>query len=50
VNDTGYFTIRGGSWVSPDRQLLQGSSRDDAYRPESRSALVGFRCARTRSL
>ncbi|MFO0644985.1 MAG: SUMF1/EgtB/PvdO family nonheme iron enzyme [Polyangiales bacterium] len=48
VNDTGYPTIRGGSWYSPERVLLQGSARDDAYRPDTRSALLGFRCARTR--
>ncbi len=48
VNTTGYPTIRGGSWYSPERVLLQGSARDDAYRPDTRSALLGFRCARTR--
>ncbi len=50
VNSTGYPTIRGGSWYSTERVLLQGSARDDAYRPDTRSALVGFRCAHTRSL
>jgi formylglycine-generating enzyme required for sulfatase activity len=45
---TGFPTIRGGSWVSTSTTLLAGASRDDAYRPTTRSALVGFRCARSR--
>ncbi len=43
---TGYPAIRGGSYVSLDITLLQGAARDDAYRPDTRSPLVGFRCAR----
>jgi formylglycine-generating enzyme required for sulfatase activity len=49
VNATGYPTIRGGSWFSLDAPMLSGATRDDAFRPDTRSPLVGFRCARTRT-
>jgi len=49
VNGTGYPSIRGGSWFSVDAPLLSGASRDDAFRPTTRSPIVGFRCARTRT-
>jgi formylglycine-generating enzyme required for sulfatase activity len=49
TNGTGYPSIRGGSWFSVDAPLLSGASRDDAFRPTTRSPIVGFRCARTRT-
>ena len=45
-----YPAIRGGSWFSDSITLLRAASRDDAYMPATRSAILGFRCARARAV
>jgi formylglycine-generating enzyme required for sulfatase activity len=47
---TGYPAIRGGSWISDSVTLLRGASRDDAYMPATRSAILGLRCVRARAV
>jgi len=47
---SGYPAIRGGSWISDSVTLLRGASRDDAYMPGTRSAILGLRCVRARAV
>ena len=47
---SGYPAIRGGSWISDSVTLLRAASRDDAYMPGTRSAILGLRCVRARAV
>jgi sulfatase modifying factor 1 len=47
---SGYPAIRGGSWISDSVTLLRAASRDDAYMPATRSAILGMRCVRARAV